>query len=341
MGVPHARSLRARAAANATKPTGAARAFRDLDIPVAGVPFQLTRTYDSRDSRVSDFGAGWSLSIRNVRVEKSGKTGAYWTQTLYDDEFFPQYCLDPSRSAMVTITMPNGRVYRFRPVSYPHCQTLYPLTAADVSWQSVSDPNSPTITLVGVNQTSVFVDGPAIGPVQFINSDYTTWDPHQFTLTAEDGTVYNIDQERGLTQMQDRAGNTLQVSDQGIVHSSGKSVVFQRDTLNRISKITDPVGNALTYNYDVNGDLVAFVDRESNKTTFTYSTGHYLETIKDPLGRQPIRNEYDSSGRLVKNIDAQGHEVVYTHILASNEEQIQDRLGHITLYQSGPSASAT
>jgi len=308
-------------------------AFRDLEVPVGGMPFQLTRTYDSRDTRIGDFGAGWTLAIRNVRVEKSGKTGAHWFQMYYDDPLFPQYCLEPSRSATVSVTMPSGRVYRFRPISYPQCQTLYPLTAADVTWQNISDPGSPTITLAAVNQTSVFVQGPAVGPVQFINSDFSVWDPRQFTLTTEDGTVYDIDQDRGLTRVEDRTGNSIQITDQGILHSSGKSIAFQRDTKNRITHITDPAGSPMLYDYDVNGDLVAHTDRESNKTQFTYEPGHYLASIKDPLNRTPIRNEYDSSGRLVKNIDALGNEVVYTHILADNEEQIQDRLGHITLYE--------
>ena len=32
--------------------------FTDLNIPVAGVPMEVTRTYDSRDKRVGDFGFG-------------------------------------------------------------------------------------------------------------------------------------------------------------------------------------------------------------------------------------------------------------------------------------------
>src|SRR5262249_41429032 len=37
--------------------------FTDVDIPVAGIPLQVTRTYDSRDKGLHDFGVGWTLGI--------------------------------------------------------------------------------------------------------------------------------------------------------------------------------------------------------------------------------------------------------------------------------------
>ena len=39
--------------------------FSDLNIPVAGVPLEVTRTYDSRDKRAGDFGFGWTLGVNN------------------------------------------------------------------------------------------------------------------------------------------------------------------------------------------------------------------------------------------------------------------------------------
>src|SRR5204862_7010677 len=54
--------------------------FTDLEVAVGGVAFQVNRTYDSRDKNVGDFGFGWKLDTSSVRVEKSGKIGAYWKQ---------------------------------------------------------------------------------------------------------------------------------------------------------------------------------------------------------------------------------------------------------------------
>jgi hypothetical protein len=49
-------------------------------VPVGTLPTTLTRTCDSRDKLVGDFGVGWTLGISNVRVEKTHALGKYWSQ---------------------------------------------------------------------------------------------------------------------------------------------------------------------------------------------------------------------------------------------------------------------
>src|SRR5262249_26973133 len=50
--------------------------FEDADIPVAGIPVRVTRTYDTRRrDDALDFGQGWSVDYQNVRVVESGVTG--------------------------------------------------------------------------------------------------------------------------------------------------------------------------------------------------------------------------------------------------------------------------
>jgi hypothetical protein len=46
-------------------------AFTDLEIPVSGLPISITRSYDSRDGDVGDFGASWKMDVGSVRLEKS------------------------------------------------------------------------------------------------------------------------------------------------------------------------------------------------------------------------------------------------------------------------------
>jgi hypothetical protein len=103
-------------------------AFTDLDVAVAGLPLQLVRTYDSRDKRKGDFGVGWNLAVKDVRVEKAGKTGAYWNTYVDSSGFFTQICLTPTQSAAITITFPSGREYRFTPA-----QLCTPLEIPDPS----------------------------------------------------------------------------------------------------------------------------------------------------------------------------------------------------------------
>jgi len=71
--------------------------FSDLNIPVAGVPMEVTRTYDSRDKRVGDFGFGWTMGLRNIRVEKSSVLGLKWYETV-SQKFPPTtVCKPPAR----------------------------------------------------------------------------------------------------------------------------------------------------------------------------------------------------------------------------------------------------
>jgi RHS repeat-associated protein len=309
--------------------------FTDLQTAVVGVPFTIDRLYDSRDKTVGDFGVGWKLALSDVRVEKSGKTGAYWGYQVNDQGFFTEYCLQNTQAASVAITFPNGRQYRFAPVDPLGCLILQQDTTPDIAWQATSteDVNNPTVKLVAVNETSVFATDMGPAGVQLLTDEGDIWDPRQFTLTTEDGSTYQIDQDKGVTQVSDRLGNTLSVTPGGIISSSGKQVLFTRDDQQRITTITDPGGQVMTYGYDTDGDLASYTDRAGNLTQFAYSANHYLQDIEDPLGRHPIRNDYDDNGRLLSTTDAAGNTVAYTATISSNLEQVADRLGHLTFYQ--------
>jgi YD repeat-containing protein len=306
--------------------------FTDVEVNVGGLPLLVTRTYDSRDKSVGEFGVGWKLGISDVRVDKSGKTGGYWSQQFVNLGLIGEFCLTPLQAETVAVTFPSGRQYRFTPQANPPCQADVEITTPDIVWVSTSDPDNPTIQLSATEETSVFAFDSGSGVTQLQDSQGNVWDPRQFVLTIEDGSVWQVDQDLGVTEMQDRNGNFVIVSPSGIVHSSGAQVTFSRDGQNRITRVTDPAGASANYGYNNSGDLAKYTDRLANATQFGYATNHYLETIQDPLGRQPIRNEYDNDNRLVSTTDAAGNTVQYAPNLAANQEQVADRLGHVTLY---------
>jgi hypothetical protein len=74
---------------------------------VAGLPIEIIRLYDSRDKRVGDFGAGWQLGIKNVRLKKSALIGRFWQQALTSGII--QYCLEPPKEHLVIITVADDR----------------------------------------------------------------------------------------------------------------------------------------------------------------------------------------------------------------------------------------
>jgi RHS repeat-associated protein len=305
--------------------------FEDMSVPVAGIPIQVIRTYDSRDKRKGDFGYGWTLGIKNLRVEKSQVLGLKWRETT-NGGLFPTYCIENTKPHIVSVTMPDGKVEKFDARLQKMCQQYVPLQGGNLIF--AAQPGT-TGKLEVVGDNTIQVAGSIPGPVDFIGfNGQGIFDSAQFKYTSKDGTEFILNQNGGLQSVRDLNNNTLTISANGITHSSGKSVSFTRDNQGRISAITDPDGKIQTYNYDANGDLISFVNRASETTSYSYYTNpaHHLKDITDARGITPIRNEYDVAGRLIKHTDANGNEIIYTHDLAAKTEIVRDRLGNATTF---------
>ncbi len=302
--------------------------FVDLDVPVAGLPMQVTRTYDSRDKGKGDFGIGWRLEMSNVRLAEKGVVGEAFEGTRSSGPF-PTYCLQPIRPQVVTVTLTDGTVYEFQPVLTRSCQQFVPPEDATVTYQPLPGTHA---SLAAAGDGYVFVVGSWPGPMELYDASlFYIYDPDDYVLTLADGTQLFLNQATGLKQVKDLNGNTLTVSSSGITHSSGRGIAFSRDAQGRITRVTDPDNHSMTYGYDAAGDLVSFTDRETHTTTFTYNPDqpHLLETIKDPRGKQPIRNEYYDDGRIKSHTDAFGKTITYAHDLTGRQEVVTDRDGGV------------
>ena len=304
--------------------------FTDLDLPVAGIPIQVIRSYDSRDKRTGDFGVGWTLDIRNARVQESGAAGAGWQGTV-GGGFLRNYCIQPTRPHLVSVTMPDNKVLKFEATLSPQCSQVYPPRETTIGFRALPGTNA---TLAPVGDTTVFVNASFPGEAELLDySSIEAKDFSQYRLTLPTGEVMLLDQRAGLQQMTDANGNTLNIGAGGITHSSGKSVVFTRDAQGRIAQITDPAGASMFYTYDARGDLVSVKDREGNVTTVTYNSTHGLLSLKDPRGVQPARYDYDEAGRLVSATDAFGKVINFTRNPDTRQEVSTDRLGNATVYE--------
>ncbi|HEX9986266.1 MAG TPA: discoidin domain-containing protein [Thermoanaerobaculia bacterium] len=304
-------------------------AFQDLQIPLPGLPISVTRTYDSRDTRLGDFGHGWRLSLSDVRVEKSGTLGSGWEETVSNDRF-PNYCLVAAVPRYITFTFPDGKVHRFRLAVSPACQVIVPIQTPTVSFEAVGDTRSK---LVALGDNDVMTDGPIPGPQNLITADVEVYDPTRFRLTTEDGIVFEIDEKDGVKSITDRNGNKLTIGRNGVTHSAGRSVTFVRDALGRITSITDAAGKTLTYTYDGRGDLTKFTDQTLRATTFTYNNSHGLLDYFDSMGRRGVRSEYDASGRLIGLTDADGNTQSFNFDPDSRVEVTTNRRGKTIVYQ--------
>lgn len=308
--------------------------FTDLSVPMAGLPMEVARTYDSRDTRKGDFGAGWTLGLRNVRLEKSGVLGDNWEETVTQG-FLPTFCLQPTKVPLVSVTFPDGRLFKFQASLNTQCQLIVPFEFATVNFTQLSgSPGTQGATLVALDDTDVFVIGEHPGDVDLISAETVdVYNPTRFRMTTADGTSYIIDEKAGLQSVRDLNNNTLTISPQGIIHSSGRSITFTRDSQNRITRITDPSGGQLNYAYDASGDLISSTDGDARTTTYTYNSTHGLLDIIDPANRRGIRNEYDASGRLLSTTDADGNTIRFTFNPNSRQQIVTDRRGNITVYE--------
>jgi len=345
-------------------------AFNDLQIPVSGLPITLTRTYDSRDSSAGEFGAGWQLDIRAARLEKDGVLGAGWRAVISGFGGLER-CIVPGEAHLVTITFPNDQKFRFSAelgvnntgepctlangVSSAHAQMIFkPLPGTTGTLTPLHHPGNLDINALDTNNVTLHEDRGNIsilGPI---------FDPAEFVLTTLDGRQFQFNADGKLVKMTDRNTNTLSFGEDGIIHSSGKSVKVVRDTTGRISQIYDPNGldgagqtsgpPTVAYYYDPLGNLIdvaRLTDRASSNylvTEFIYDSPqhpNYLTAIKDPRGITGIRNEYDENGRLTNSIDAAGKSISYIHDISGKKEIIVDRLGNANTFSYDAKGNVT
>jgi YD repeat-containing protein len=284
-------------------------AFVDNNVPVAGIPITVIRSYDSRDKEVGDFGLGWQLAVKNIRVEKTSNLGKNWVESLTQNGPLFRYCLEPTRAKVVTITFPDGQVFKFRAKPLPECQVAA-IVSLDMTFVAEQGTQGK---LEALEERDLRVLGdvpqvpPSAGRVEIINTigerAGQAYNPQRFKFTTVDGIEYIIDEKRGLESIKDQFGNTVTVSANGLVHSGEKSLLFTRDAQGRITQISDPQGNKQTYSYDAAGNLASFTNAEGEITRYGYDSRNLLLEIVDARGVKPLSNVYDSAGRLTTHIN--------------------------------------
>lgn len=265
------------------KPGRMTTSVTDLKVPIAGIPINVTRTYDSLNrDKTGDFGNGWNLST-NVDLQ----VGA---------------------TLEVTLTLDGKR------------QTFYfGATTSSVFFSWLLQPTY--IPQPGVHGTLTSDGCSAVIKVQNDVVCFPSGEeylPTTYTYTDPAGRVYVISANGDLRSIKDLSGNTVTFTPQGITSSvDGVVVPFTRDSSGRITQITDLNGNNYVYSYDANGNLESVsLPGTSNPETYTYTTDHLLLSSTDPLGNSTSAT-YHSSGRLATSTNADGT-TQYSYNLTAN-----------------------
>lgn len=299
--------------------------FVDLSIPLAGIPIQVQRVYDTLYAgQEGDFGYGWQLGVQDARILETvpsshefvpGKTRVYLTTPegrrvgfTYQEEQVP------------VLVMPSG----------PIMQGLF----GDTKYRAYFEPDPGVYETLAIDQEFVVRGGlsnmfsvlsQALGSGPLVN-------PNAYTLTTNDGLSYRYGQSSGLQSITDPSGNTVTFTENGIVHSSGVSIDFVRDPRGRITEIVDTAGDSIYYQYDAAHDLVGFTNQVGDTTRYVYkdTRAHFLDEIYDSTGVRVFKAKFDDAGRLTGATDALGNVVQQQFDPDALTGTITDARGHVT-----------
>ena len=299
-----------------------ALSFTDLVVPAPGLPIEVRRDYDTRDDELGDFGYGWRLGLSNLQVTSSGSQGQGWELTRARFS----YLLQPLRPHTITIVLPDGTTEEFDATTTPSATAFVPPQTAVMSYRARPETRG-SLEPTGNRNVLVF-NGSAQGAELVDDTTFRTWEPQGFRYTTADGTVFAIDADGAVRSIVEPNGNVVTISRNGITHSAGSSVVFQRDALDRIVAIVDQAGNRQTYTYDAIGDLVAHTDAEGAVTRFRYTGLHDIVEIVGAGGIGIRRLDYDDDGRLIGFDDGDGYVVEFAHDIDTRREVITDANGN-------------
>jgi RHS repeat-associated protein len=305
--------------------------FVDLQVPVAGLPVTVTRSYDTRQRHKRlDFGYGWNVDYQSIRLQESRRPGFAWELKNYPTGplgLIPKWCVEAALGNVVSVTLPDGEVEKFRPVAFPECNEGTPIIDVELRFEPMDGTKGRL--KVSDGNFGRLINGSLADPTD----PGTPLDPSDYVYTNAEGQDFTLEQGFTVREIHEHEGdNRVTFGFNGVVHSAGPSITFVRDAQGRISRVIAPDASEIRYQYDADGDLRAVVDANGGRTEFTYVGGHYLEDIIDPRGVRVARNEYDAEGRLIAVVDADGQRIEYSRDLDGRVEQVRDRNGHTTTY---------
>lgn len=311
--------------AGGQKPGVFALTYQDLNLPTAGIPVSITRAYDSRDKSTGDFGIGWRLGVKTLRLRTNRVPGTGWQRAISG----PSVILNPLSEHKVSLTLPDGKVEEFDLVVSPTSG----IGGLDETTVTGYAPRTGTLgKLEMLDNPNLLILSGSEGDELVDDTTLNTFDPVHYRYTTVTGTSIEINHLLGVTKITDLNGNSITFSPGGIIHSSGKSVTFTRDTQGRITQVTDPLGNVQAYSYDGNGDLISHMTATGLTSRYAYDSQHNLIDIQDPAGNHPARNNYDGAGHLISTTDANGNTITLANDQATSRQVLTDQMGNPTVY---------
>jgi RHS repeat-associated protein len=166
-----------------------------------------------------------------------------------------------------------------------------------------------------------------------------------YKLTSHaDGSKQNFRADGMLASLEDANGNRIEFSYVAsnwmqvtngwkltqIRDTQGRTTTLTyNDTIERLTRITDPSGRIYQYGYNGNGQLTSYTDPANKVTTYTYNGAGMLSRITHPKGNQ-TRFTYDADRRVLtvkrvtNNSTGVGPTTTYTYGLRADNPTLCD-----------------
>ncbi|MFL6162034.1 MAG: RHS repeat-associated core domain-containing protein [Jatrophihabitantaceae bacterium] len=299
--------------------------YKDVDLPVNGLPMQVLRSYDSTDPRVGDFGVGWQVSVGNFRISANRILGAGgWTEYPTQCSFFGcSYAFKSSVQHTVTVTFPDQHQEKFDFTPSGGFSAFYFLGAAAFT----AVPGSGTTSTLEALDNEISYDFAGNIDEGLFGDLYA---PTRFKLTTRDGRAFILDTGTGLVSETDPNGNSVSVDGSGVHASTGESITFVKDVTGRITKVTEPGGQAIDYSYSVAGDLAGVHYPDGFTIGYSYDAAHHLTGTTGSGGRAISAVEYDAAGRVAAITDGSGNRTVLADDVAGRQQTVTSPSGRLT-----------
>ncbi|MBX3275625.1 MAG: PKD domain-containing protein, partial [Sandaracinaceae bacterium] len=345
----------------------------DLVMRDFGIPIAVNRVYDSREVHtVGDFGHGWTLDLRQGSIQHNYVVGEGVAVYTNAGDRIPCQRFEDQLGHFAEVRLGDDEWYTFRPIVTSPAM-LSGGCSGDVGYELVDGTRAGAeLRIIGPRNVraraiEVVRAGAFAAESQLISTeDDSVFDPQEFELLLPDGRRFGLDAQRGVVWLEDPNGNSLTIVEPslgfggGLVHSSGRYVVFDRDARGRIRRIADGAGRSVSYAYDAAGNLASFSDPIGRVTRYEYEAAghpHHLTAIVDWRGVRTAAIEYEAAGRMRALCDADGVCMEQQYDLAAqsvlrftglpsptryayddrgNVVRIEDGLGHTQLFTYSP-----
>lgn len=292
------------------------RTFSDTAVIARGLPAGVTRTYNSRSSRIGEFGYGWTFNY-GARLEPFAGGMTYvesdGTEHAYAENGDGTFTAPPGRTMVLTretggfaLAYPDNVGVRFNSAGLLTEQRDSNGNVLAINRDSAGTPLS-IVDATGRTVLTITTTSGRITKIQDVagrTTQYAYNGDDLISVTASDGRSwqYSYDLGHNLTQM---------------VGSGGVTNSFDYDSDDRMFHHTDANGVDEYIYYDIAARNCVFVDKRQGESLIAFDANGRATLAADPAGNV-FRAEWDANNNRTSMTDSRGNVARYEYDALGN-----------------------